>query len=319
MSSVGLVLGGGGITGAAYHFGTLLAIQMATGWDPDDAEVIIGTSSGSFAGAMVRGHALSLDTLVGPSGSVDEAAEWLRSRLYQRATPGGMLRWVRRGLLPGITRPNLNLVLGSPALYKTAGIEEWVTGTLGRLGETWPDKPTVIIGFDLDTRERVAFGTEAAPEVPLCQAVAASSAVPFVYEPVRIDGRWYVDGGVASGTNADLLLAHPEPLDLIIVVAPMAASESRPGSRFYEDLFDRAGRTALAGELDLIRSTWPDADLLVLRPDDRVLEESRPNPMSVEAAIPSFLVTLRSMRDELAHSSTWDLLEKHLVTERARS
>jgi hypothetical protein len=41
--------------------------------------------------------------------------------------------------------------------------------------------------------------------------------------------------------------------------------------------------------------------------------------MSVEAAIPSFLVTLRSMRDELAHSSTWDLLEKHLVTERARS
>ena len=79
MSRVGLVLGGGGITGAAYHFGTLLAVQMATGWDPDDAEVIIGTSSGSFAGAMVRGDALSLDTLIGPSGSVDEAAEWLRS------------------------------------------------------------------------------------------------------------------------------------------------------------------------------------------------------------------------------------------------
>ena len=86
-----------------------------------------------------------------------------------------------------------------------------------------------------------------------------------------------------------------------------------------KDMFDRAGRTALVVELDLIRSTWPDTDLLVLRPDDRVLEESRPNPMSVEAAIPSFLVTLRSMRDELAHSSTWELLEKHLVTERKAS
>lgn len=314
-----MVLGGGGITGAAYHFGTLLAVQMATGWDPDDAEVIIGTSSGSFAGAMVRGDALSLDTLIGPSGSVDEAAEWLRSRLYQRATPGGMLRWIRRGLLPGITRPNLNLVLGSPALYKTDGIQEWVTGSVGPMGEAWPDKPTVIVGFDLDKRERTAFGTEAAPPVLLCEAVAASSAVPFVYEPVRIDGRWYVDGGVASGTNADLVLANPKPLDLILIVAPMAASDSRPGSRFYEDMFDRAGRTALAVELDLIRSTWPDTDLLVLRPDDRVLEESRPNPMSVEAAIPSFLVTLRSMRDELAHSSTWELLEKHLVTERKAS
>ena len=36
VSSVGLVLGGGGITGAAFHFGTLLALRMATGWDPNE-------------------------------------------------------------------------------------------------------------------------------------------------------------------------------------------------------------------------------------------------------------------------------------------
>ena len=34
----------------------------------------------------------------------------------------------------------------------------------------------------------------------------------------------------SSGTNADLLLAHPKPLDLIIVVAPMAASGSGRGA-----------------------------------------------------------------------------------------
>ncbi|MEE8486064.1 MAG: hypothetical protein V3S38_05895 [Acidimicrobiia bacterium] len=62
MSTIGLVLGGGGITGAAFHFGTLLAIEMATGWNADDAEVLIGTSSGAFVGALARGNALHLDT-----------------------------------------------------------------------------------------------------------------------------------------------------------------------------------------------------------------------------------------------------------------
>ena len=97
------------------------------------------------------------------------------------------------------------------------------------------------------------------------------------------------------------LLANPEPLDLVIIVAPMAATGGRHGGWFYEDLLDRAGRTALAAEIELLEAEWPDTDVLVLRPDDRVLEVSRPNPMSVEAAIPSFLATLRSMRDELAH------------------
>ena len=65
MSSVGLVLGGGGITGASYHFGALFALQMATGWNATDADVIVGTSSGSFIAALVRGGALNLDTMVG--------------------------------------------------------------------------------------------------------------------------------------------------------------------------------------------------------------------------------------------------------------
>jgi NTE family protein len=48
VSKVGLVLGGGGITGAAYEMATLMSLQLATGWNPDDAEVVVGTSSGSL-------------------------------------------------------------------------------------------------------------------------------------------------------------------------------------------------------------------------------------------------------------------------------
>jgi NTE family protein len=313
VSKVGLVLGGGGITGASYHFGALFALRLATGWEPNDAEVVVGTSCGAFVAAMIRGDSLSLETLVGDSDTLVEANEWLSGRVYRRGRPQGLVRWLRRGVIPGITSPNLALVLGSPGLYRTDGIEDWVADSVGHLGSSWPSKPTVIAAYDLEARKRVAFGTEGAPDVPLKAAVAASSAVPFVYEPVRLDGRWYVDGGVASGTHADLVLACQDPLDLVIVIAPLAAADTRPGARFYEDLFDRAGRTALANEMRKIRDAWPHTDVLVLRPDDRVLARTRPNPMSIDAAIPSFLVTLRSMRDELAHSPNWEVIKRHLA------
>ncbi len=314
VSRVGLVLGGGGITGAAYHFGALLALRMATGWDPNDAEVVIGTSSGAFAAAMVRGGRLDLEAFVGDSHNRDQVAERLRSYVFRRSRPRGAVRWIRRGVIPSLRRPDLTLTLGSPGLYRTDGIAEWVEDALGPLADSWPSKPTVIVAYDLAGRRRAPFGTEAAPDVPIKEAVAASVAVPFVFEPYRIDGNWYADGGVSSGTSADLLLANPDPLDLVVIVAPLAASEPRPGARFYEDIFDRAGRLALAAELEELHQTWPDTDVLVLRPDDRVLAAARPNPMSTQAALPAFLRTLRSLKDELSHHETWDLLSRHLVT-----
>jgi NTE family protein len=308
-------LGGGGITGAAFHFGALLAIEMATGWNPNEAEVVVGTSSGAFVGAMVRAEAVHLDTFAGTGETREEIHEWLNGYCYRRGAPRGAVRWVRRGLLPALRRPSLHVALASPGLYRTEGLEEWVRTAAGDLADGWPDKPTAIVAYDVEERTRVPFGTEAAPEATLAQAVAASSAVPFVYEPVRIDDRWYADGGLASGTSADLVLARDEPLDLILILAPLAATAPRQGGRFYEDMFDRVGRSALAAELARIEKEWPDTEVLVLRPDEEVLEKSRPNPMSVAMAIPTFLETLRSMKHELAHATVWSTLSRHLNEE----
>jgi len=313
VSSVGLVLGGGGITGAAYQFGTLIALEMATGWSPNRADVIVGTSCGALAAAMVRGDQATLETLVGDAGTDEDAAAFLREKVYRRTRPRGMLRWVRRGVLPGLLHPDLRLVLGSPALYTTAGLSEWLEERLGDLADSWPDRPTVIVAYDLAGRRRVPFGTEAAPPVSLKRAVAASTAVPFLFQPVKIRDRWYIDGGISSGTSADLLLANPEPLDLVIVVAPMAAEQPRPGARFFEGVFDRAGRTAMDAELALIAETWPDTEVLVFRPDLKVMEAARRNPMSAEAAVPAFLRTLGSLREELGHRETWSVLQRHLM------
>ncbi len=134
-----------------------------------------------------------------------------------------------------------------------------------------------------------------------------------MFAPVRIGDRWYVDGGIATGTSADLVLASPEPLDLLLVIAPMAATEARPGARFYEEMFDRVGRVALDAEIATIRNAWPTTDIVVLRPDQRVLAAARPNPLSVRAAVPALLRTLRSLKDDLAGEDNWAILERHLV------
>lgn len=312
MGTIGLVLGGGGVTGAAFHFGALLALEMATGWNPDDAEVVIGTSSGAFAGAMVRANAVHLDTFAGTGETTEEIHDWLNGYLYRRGAPRGAVRWLRRGLLPAIRKPSLHIALASPGMYRTDGIQEWVAEAAGDLAHGWPTKPTALVAYDVERRTRVPFGTEAAPRATMAEAVAASSAVPFVYEPVRIEDRWYADGGLASGTSADLVLARDEPLDLVLIIAPLAATAPRSGGRFYEDVFDRAGRSALAAEMAKIKKAWPTTEILVLRPDEDVLEISRPNPMSVAAAIPTFLETLRSMKHELAHASVWATLCRHL-------
>lgn len=313
VSRVGLVLGGGGITGAAFQFGALLTLQLATGWNPNEAEVVIGTSCGALTGAMVRGDQLNLQTFVGDAESREDVAETLRGRIFTRSRPTGVVRWLRRGVIPGLKRPDLSLVLGSPALYSTLGLAEWVTDALGDRASSWPDRPTVIVAYDLEARMRAPFGTDAAPPAQLRNAVAASAAVPGIFQPIMIRERWYADGGLASGTSVDLVLGFEQPLDLVLIVAPLAASERRPGARFYEDIFDRFGRTALEAEVELVKQTWPETDVLVLRPDHRVLSVARPNPMSADAAMPSFLRTIRSMKHELAAPATWRLLKKHLV------
>lgn len=305
-------MGGGGITGAAFDFGALLALRMATGWEPNDADVLIGTSSGAFVGAMVRGDALHLDAFTGTGETEDEIHEWLNGYLYTRGAPRGAIRWIRRGLLPAIRQPSLHIALGSPGIYRTDGLQRWVADAVGPVAHGWPEKSTAMVAYDVRDRSRVPFGTEAAPETTLAEAVAASAAVPFVYEPVRIHDRWYADGGMGSGTSADLLLAHPEPLDLVIIVAPFAATAPRSGGRMYEDMFDRVGRKALSAEIALLAAHWPDTDVVVLRPDETVLDVSRPNPMSAGATIPTFLATLRSMQHELARSSVWNVLTRHL-------
>lgn len=319
MQRIGLVLGGGGVTGASYELAALMAIQMATGWDPNDADVVVGTSAGSYVASLVRNGRLDLDTLVRPGDGREEVAERIRSHLFRRETKVKLGRWARHGLLPGLMRPGITLAMGTPARFDASGLADWVELQVGESAYGWPEKATVVVAYDVASRDRVAFGTTDAPDVGLAEAVAASSAIPLVFNPYEIDGRMYVDGGVASGTHADLVLGAEAPLDLVIVIAPMAAEDGRRGQWPHEKLFDHVGRNALDREIELIRSKWSETEVLVLTPAPAVLQSMRPNPMASDRAVPTFIRTLASMKKKLAEPAVWSVLSEHLIRSSQRS
>jgi NTE family protein len=291
----------------------LMTIRIATGWEPNNADVVVGTSGGSFVTALLRSDALTLDSLVLPNDDREAVAGRIRSHVFSRDPGVQVGKWVRHGIVPGIRNPGLTLFMGSPARYHAEGLARWVVSHVGeKKAAAWPGKATAVVSYDIVNRSRVVFGTSSAPEVGLADAVAASSAIPLLFRPYAIDGRLYVDGGVSSGTHADLVLGVDRPLDLVLVLAPLAADVQRKRARFHEKVFDRAGQRALTEEIRLIKDVWPRCDVVVLSPAPSVQNAMRPNPMDASRAVNTFTRTLISMKRTLARPDVWELLDHHL-------
>jgi NTE family protein len=321
VSRVGLVLGGGGITGAAYEMAALMTLRLATGWEPNDSAVVVGTSGGSFVAALVRHDALSLDSLVLPSDDREAVTERIRRHVFTKDPGVRVGKWVRHGIVPGIRNPGVTLFLGSPAPYHASGLARWVATQVGdENAAAWPKKPTAVVAYDLIKRSRVIFGTSAAPDVAIADAVAASSAIPVVFRPYPLADSLYVDGGVASGTHADLVLGSSRPLDLVLVLAPLVSETHRMRARVHEKMFDRVGQRSLTAEIRLIKDAWPGCEVVVLSPTPSVQNALRPNPMDASRAVATFTRTLISMKRSLARPEVWEVLDHHLTRRtRARS
>jgi predicted acylesterase/phospholipase RssA len=240
----GLVLGGGGVLGAAWLVGALEALERARGIDVRRAEIILGTSAGSVIGALLAAGVSVADQRAQQLGEQDPTAE-LTARLagvaFDPDRPAGDALPPRPRLRPGSTAllrnnrgslreiPRTTLLAGlAPAgRRKMVGVAALIEAFVPA-GE-WTSHPGYrAVALDYETGRRVVFGAPDAPPAGLSDAVLASCAIPGWFEPVTIGGRRYVDGGMWSATNVDLLA--DAGLDEIFVLAPMAsAAYDAPG------------------------------------------------------------------------------------------
>jgi len=256
MAKVGLVLGGGGIAGFAYLTTTLSVLQQITGWDPRNADVIVGTSAGSNIGGFLRGGTPigeSLDdimTLPANPRSM-ERLRVLSGREADRTIrlfPTSLSMVAREALRGPFMRPS-RLVSG---LIPNGNIR---TDTIGdRMidlhGTEWPTDELLITTVRLQDSKRVIFGLDRS-DVDVGTAVEASSAIPGYFKPVTIDGYRYIDGGTHSPTNADVLIDRD--LDLIIVAAPMSVDNPKTGWMTTNGALRLYWRNQVHREVDALR------------------------------------------------------------------
>ena len=269
MTRRGLVLGAGGVLGAAWTIGALTALQEQYDWDPREAEVLLGTSAGSVLSAALA-CGVGVDTLL--SHQRGEAVEGIDD---DERDSGGALPPLPR---PGIGSPRgvLNSAIHPFRVTPMAALSAMLPqgrGSLAPVGQLvdgvlpgggWAPHPRAwMVATDYDTGRRTAFGRPGAPAAELRDAVMASCAIPGWYTPVTIDGRRYVDGGACSPTSVDLVIGLE--LDEVVVLSPMTSLDyDAPGSvaARIERRLRRIVTRRLVGEVKKVTATGTKVTLL---------------------------------------------------------
>lgn len=209
-----LVLGGGGVAGIAWETGVLTGLADA-GVDAAAADFVLGTSAGAAVAAQL--------------GSGMSWTELFR-RQAEPASQNNEL--IPLGGRPSVTQMTA-ILQGLAEETPHAGELRRRVGALALAAETvsesarraviaarlpdhaWPEMEMAITAVNAHTGEPRVFDRNSG--VALVDAVAASCAVPGIWPPVTIDGSRFVDGGVRSSANADLVTGHDRMLILVPV------------------------------------------------------------------------------------------------------
>jgi len=323
LSKTALVLAGGGLTGAVYEIGALRAINdLLVDRTVNDFDIFVGTSAGALVGALLANGITAEDMMQAIDGSHPELLpierrhifNFKRSELLQRgiALPRKVTRsWWRFFRSGDMTFFDLawSLLDVLPAgFYDGMALERYVRAALQQRGKcncfTELEKDLFIVATDLDSGERAVF-SRATPEVPVSTAVAASSAIPLVYQPVRIGEAEYVDGGLRG--NASLDIAIEAGATLIVCINPMVPFNNRDHRSIPESILagrkgvrylSESGLNFIANQVTRIlthasiryhvkqlRRAHPEVDIILIEPRPDDYEMFFYNPMRYSARL----------------------------------
>ncbi|MFI6865984.1 patatin-like phospholipase family protein [Nocardia sp. NPDC050406] len=262
-----VVLGGGGIPGAAWMTG-LAAELRRRGIDLGAANSVVGTSAGAMvAAAIATGR--DLEEFAEHHGHPDaESRPALKPELL-----GAVFSLL---FDPRVDRDVARRKIGQLAMAEEPAQPghlapmEWLVG-----GKEWPNRLRVIV-VEAETGERRVWSSDSG--VPLPTAVSASRALPGAFPPVVVDGRYYIDGGVWSATNADAA----EESDVLVVIEPLA--HQVPRALLQAELAYTSADTVVhfapdAAMIDVFKTyaanplaSWPDAFRQGVRQADSLAE-----------------------------------------------
>lgn len=300
----GLCLCGGGVTGALYEVGCLAALEdFFYGFHACDFDAFVGTGAGAtvamaLAGGMRAGRLYR--ALLDPA---DDFFPLRRQHMFSfhgaefKRVVSTLALAGRRAVGALIASPldtdvwnELERFVDSlPAgLFSLGAYEKFLSDFMERraIGADFRDlpRPLALIAFDLDAGERRVFGAAPHVDVPVAQAVAAASAIPILFAPVRVRDRDYIDAGLGDIAHVDVAVALGS--EAVLVLNPMVPIRSEVHLRdiptghgamkrvrdkgllwVYNQSMRIRSETRLQAGLTRYREAHPDTEILLLEPD----------------------------------------------------
>ncbi len=302
--ALSLVLSGGGITGAMYEFGALQALDhfLAGSFRVNDFDIFVGTSGGAVVAALMAngvppgevGRAIIHNTESTLNFKQEDILEidWkeLRASVVRAIkTIPALVRFYRRNpKLFSLARLLYALEENlPPGLYGLGKYRAYLQKLLTRPGCVNSfdglKRELFIPAIHLDTGERVLFGTQGWRDVPISDAIAASSALPLYFQPVNLKGMDFVDGGVGSVAHVDMPIDRGSHFVLVInpiipirnekgvvcipTFAGHCATLREKGITFVVDQTQRIStRERLGMGIEHLRSRHPEARIFLIEP-----------------------------------------------------
>jgi predicted acylesterase/phospholipase RssA len=351
---IGLALAGGGPLGAVYEIGALCALEEALdGVDFTELQGYVGVSAGGFIAAGLANGMTPRQLCIAFIESGSHRRDAIDPSIFVRPAWGEYLRRAAaapklayqagraflvegRSVLGAVERLGRALPTG---IFSNAPLEAQMQRLLSAPGRSDDfralKRRLVLVATDLDSGETAPFGLPGWDHVPISRAIAASAALPGLFPPVDIGGRWYVDGALKKTLHARVLLDMG--LDVVICLNPLVpfdathsdrhrllSSGDTPIPRLVEGglpvVMSQTFRTLIHSRLELgmagYRSSHPGTDVLLFEPDHRDPEMFLANTFGysqrrwlAEHAYQRTRVDLRSRRSALRAQ-----LERHGIT-----
>ena len=304
---IGLALAGGGPLGAIYEIGALCALEEALpGLDFNALDGYVGVSAGSFVAAGLANGLTPRQLCTafiendGPREDIVRPNLFIRPAFSEYARRAASLpglvamaaygyAFKGRSLLDSLEHLGRALPTG---LFSNAPLERQMRSLLSSPGRSNDfrqlQRRLVLVATDLDSGETAPFGLPGWDHVPISEAVAASAALPGLFPPLPIDGRWYVDGALKKTLHARVLLDMD--LDLVLCLNPLVpfdATHARrhrvlggaeePIPRLVDGglpvVLSQTFRTLIHSRLELgmkgYETSHPGTDILLFEPDHR--------------------------------------------------
>ena len=300
-SRIGLAVAGGGPIGGMYELGALRALERAIiGLRLSDLDVYVGVSSGAFLAAGLANRMSASDmcrVFLAADGGGDDVrfrpeaflrpafAEYLRRAA---GLPQVLLHWWLELFRHPVDVRVSDLVgrlgeLVPTGLFDNEAIEHFLRETFNQKGRSNDfrelGRKLFVIAVELDSGDTVRFGAENWDDIPISQAIQASSALPGLYTPVEVRGRHFVDGALRRTMHASVAL--DQGIDLLIGINPLVPFDAK-GERVGEiperlaqgglpAVLSQTVRALLQSRMEVglakYAQRYPDTDQLVVEPN----------------------------------------------------